>query len=164
MNANEYLANTIYNLCRNSIESIQREEWDSLSNDINSYLREHNINEEMNCQEIFSIKPDEYDRLIDIINETFENYPLIQAFFDENRDLNFPQLDMIQIIRNWCQDFVDYNDENNDDIEGEGDGEDYEENEDDSDISLDELNDYITIKYFQGIFIGIYELFMNRDI
>ncbi len=173
MNINTFLANTIYNLCKNSIDNIPREEWDELNTDINEYLLNNNMNEEINCQEIFSIKDDEYQKLSLAIEETFETYPLIKIFFEEHRTLEFPPLDMIGIIKRWCQDFVqtfehaddsDEQDEEFDDSFSENQSN-YSYSSLNSEIISNELLDnYITIKYFQGLFTAVYEMFMDRTL
>ena len=170
MNVNEYMATTIYNLCNNSNNATSREEWDNLSNEMNEYIRQHNLDEEeIDCFKVFSVKPDEYELLVQIIDDAFETYPLIQTFFDEHRDMNFPPLNMISIIRSWAQEFI----ENNEQVENveeesfylsdeENEDEDEENNSEASDY--DPMDEYVTVKYFQGLFAGVYELFMSREI
>jgi len=162
------MIHTIYNLCKESLDSIPRESWDQLNNDINTYLQEHNIQEEIYCQDIFRLKEDELESLTQIVNETFETYPLIQTYFDEHRDIRWPPLDMIKLIRRWAQDMVEYNENNfdddiDDDIESIENDIEFIENDIEDMEPLDPHQDYITIKYFQGLFLAVYEMFTNYE-
>ncbi len=170
----EKLVNKVYTLCNDSIQNIPQEEWQALDNDINTYLREHICVdlEEFNSQEIFSIKPDELEKLKHIVDIYLNQYPLIETFFSEKLDdFPLPPLDMIDIIREWCKDFVKYNEEMTQQFHGEGRNESESDNETDretesesEDEEEDDLEDYISVKYFQGLFLAIYELFMNREV
>lgn len=159
MKVEEYLTTQIYNLCNESIGSISDDEWIGLNNDINQYLSENALEETIECKEIFQIKANEYQVLSDTIHEMFIQYPLIADFFDNNRDLNFPPLDMIRIIRLWCQDFVQCQE---DDTESHS--ETSETSTFDQELENLDQEEYITIRYFQGLFGAIYELFMERQL
>lgn len=167
MDIREFLVERIFNLCETSIRNISREEWDCLNQDVNNYLEENQIEEEIHFQEIFDIKPDEREQLRQNIDECFNTYPLIQTFFEErSSSFNFPPLNMINIIRHWCQDFI----ESFEEIDELGEIEEtYEsmssvsDSVSESDYTLDST-DYITVKYFQGLFLAVYEMFMNREL
>lgn len=172
MNVRDYMVERIYNLCYDSLQAIPREEWEELNQDVNNYFEENEIQEDVKFEEIFDLKPDERDQLRRCIDEAFDTYPLLETFFDNQREMNFPPLDMIKIIRGWCNEFVQFNEtreeiDSNEDEEAEDeeiddyDYEDVEIDEEDCEISV---NDYITVKYFQGLFMAIYQMFMNREI
>lgn len=175
MNVQEELVSRIYDLCQENLDNIPREEWEELNNNISQYLEEHNINqgEELDFQEIFCLKPDEREQLTRVVNNIFTQYPLVETFFDNNREMNLPQLDMMGIIQDWCQDFVEFNEElerdrEEDSIDEEDNVENLNEDEEEylseSDIEVDIANDYITVKYFQGLFLAIYQMFMDREL
>jgi lysyl-tRNA synthetase class I len=184
MNVREYLVTKIYDLCQENLDNIPREEWEQLNNNVSQYLEEHDINQEgdLDFQEIFCLKPDEREQLTRVINNVLGQYPLVETFFLNNREMNLPQLDMMGIIQDWCKDFVEFNEEmerdEDEEEEMERDEDEEEEieenvenlNEDEeeylsqSDIEVDIANDYITVKYFQGLFLAIYSMFMDREL
>ncbi len=164
MHINEFMVNKIYDICTENINNIPQESWDDLNMEINQYLVEHDIDEQINCKEIFIIQDDEREKLTHIVTLLFNEYPLIQSFFDENRStFKFPRLDMIGIIRRWCEEFANNEIAENNGETGETDESDYEELDELEECEeLEEENaysEYITIRYFEGIFRTIYEIF-----
>ncbi len=176
MNIKEYVVETIFNICIDSLNNIDQEEWNTLNNNINNYLKSNNFDiNNFDIKQAFCIKPDEKDKLRNFIDETFNHYPLIETFFDNNRDFHFPEFNMIEIIKRWCEDIVEeiqhdkdnlqYENEDEDNLQYENEDEDnlQYENEDEDNLQY-ENDEYITINYFQGFFVAIYEMFMNREI
>lgn len=175
MNVREHLADRIYNLCEESLNNIPQEEWDQLHNNIREYLESQNIQEEVeNFQEAFNIKPDEKEELMKCINEAFDTYPLVETFFDNRRDFNLPPMNMMKVLYDWCRDFVQQVEDLDPEEREERIQEEFEEFEEFEEISNNEeeeidediidTEDYITVKYFQGLFLAIYEMFMNREL
>lgn len=166
MNVKDYIVDKIYDICIDSLNNIQPEEWNTLNRDVSNYLTEQDIQLELNLEEAFSIKLDEKEKLRYVVNKIFNTYPLIETFFDNNRDWNFPPFNMMNVIRRWCNDIVEELQEYNE-IETESEystnEEIYESDREEDDNS--EIDDeYITIHYFQGLFMAIYDMFMNREI